>query len=101
VVGLTISPDGRNLYVPEFSGTTLSQYDVGAGGLLSTKVPASVSGFQNPGVATVSPDSLSVYVANYATSGFVSQLDIGAGGLLSPKSPRTAAAGTKPSQGIA
>jgi DNA-binding beta-propeller fold protein YncE len=101
VVGLTISPDGRNLYVPEFSGTTLSQYDVGAGGVLSTKVPASVSGFQNPGVATVSPDSLSVYVANYATSGFVSQLDIGAGGLLSPKSPGTAAAGTKPYQGIA
>ena len=61
-----MSPDGGSVYVANGSGS-VSQYDVGAGGALSPKSPATVAtaGFAN-GVA-VSPDGGSVYVTNGTT----------------------------------
>jgi DNA-binding beta-propeller fold protein YncE len=99
---LAVSPNGQNVYVANtsspFSSASVSQYDVGAGGLLSPKSPASVltGGIHTGGVA-VSPDSQNFYV----TSGeAVSQYDVAADGSLSPKNPARVAAGIGPS-GIA
>jgi hypothetical protein len=73
----------------------ISQYDVGAGGMLSPKSPATVPGGPLPGEVAVSPDGLSAYVSNVAWAS-VSQFDIGAGGALSPKSPAMVPAGDDP-----
>ena len=72
----------------------MSQYDVGAGGLLAAKSPATVSTATSPRGVGVSPDGKSVYVANNTgPPGKVSQYDVGAGGLLTAKSPATVDAG--------
>ena len=69
------------------------QYDVGAGGLLTAKSPASVPAGSSGAVAVaVSPDGKSVYVTNSTPPPSVSQYDVGAGGLLTAKSPATVAA---------
>ena len=48
---------------------TVSQYDVGAGGLLSPKTPATVAdGLRSPPGVAVSPDGTSVYVTNMAAA---------------------------------
>jgi DNA-binding beta-propeller fold protein YncE len=96
---VAVSPDGRSVYV---TSSTLSstdpdkvfQYDVGAGGRLSPKSPATVA---NAGANTVavSPDGHSVYVTNQSFNS-VSQYNVGAGGKLSPKSPATVATGGGP-----
>ena len=78
---------------------TVSQYDVGAGGALSPKSPATVATGAGPRGVAVSPDGRSVYVAN-SGSDSVSQYDVGAGGALSPKSPATVATGGDP-RGVA
>ena len=76
----------------------VSQYDIGAGGALSAKLPATVAGGDGPNAIAVSPDGKSVYVANAQTNGAggVSQYDVGAGGALTPKSPATVAGGNRP-----
>ncbi len=97
---VAVSPDGGSVYVTNYSpaspvGNSVSQYDVGAGGALQPKNPATVqAGFGSIGVA-VSPDGGSVYVAN-ENSDNVSQYDVGAGGTLQPKTPATVAAGDGP-----
>jgi DNA-binding beta-propeller fold protein YncE len=68
------------------SGSTISQYDIDAGGELSPKNPAVVTTPFSPAGIVVSPDGQSVYVASHALD-VVSQYDVGAGGALSPKSP--------------
>ena len=60
---------------------TSRQYDVGPGGALSPKSPATVSHYGDIARAVaVSPDGQSVYVAHNA----VAQYDVGVGGLLNP-----------------
>jgi len=85
-------------YVTNFLDNSVSQYDIGAGGLLAPVSPATVAAGGGPRGVAVSPDGRSVYVAN--RSGGVSQFDVGAGGALSPKSPATVASGVDP-EGIA
>jgi 6-phosphogluconolactonase (cycloisomerase 2 family) len=99
---LAVSPDNRSVYVAnlnQYPGNgSVSQYDVDAGnGALSPKTPSKVSAGSGAadGIA-VSPDSQSVYVANYGVypaNGNVSQYDVDAGGTLSTKSPARVPAG--------
>ena len=85
-----MSRDGKNLYVANYGAGSVSQFDVGAGGRLSPKAPATVVTGQLPSGVAVSPDGKSVYVTNYGhLSSSVSQFDVGAGGRLSPKTPST------------
>jgi DNA-binding beta-propeller fold protein YncE len=52
-LGLAVSPDGQSVYVANQAGDNVSQYDVGAGGGLSPKSPATVTAGSIPqGVAT-------------------------------------------------
>jgi hypothetical protein len=88
---VAVSPDGHSVYVVNASSNTVSQYNVGAGGRLSPKSPATVAAVSNPGQVAVSPGGDSVYVTNRAVGhddhGWISQYNVGAGGKLSPKSP--------------
>jgi DNA-binding beta-propeller fold protein YncE len=74
----------------------VSQYNVGAGGLLAPLVPPTVAAGDQPGGVAVSPDGKSVYVptgdGQWPPSATISQYDVGPGGTLSPKSPPTVAA---------
>jgi DNA-binding beta-propeller fold protein YncE len=101
--GVAVSPDGASVYVANSGNDTaiysVSQYDVGAGGALSPKSPATVATGVDPRGVAVSPDGGSAYVANFIANvngGSVSQYDVGAGGALSPKSPATVATGNGP-----
>jgi DNA-binding beta-propeller fold protein YncE len=89
----------RNVYVANEAGG-ISQYDVGAGGLLASKTPAQVpaGSFLAQGIA-MSPDGGSLYVPD-VSSNSVFQYDVAANGALTPKAPPTVAAGTSP-HGIA
>ncbi len=77
---------GGSAYVANLTdGPTngVSQYGIGAGGLLAAKSPATVASGLQPIAVAVSPDGKSVYVTNSdqtAGSGSVSQYDVGAGG---------------------
>jgi len=95
-IGIAVSPDGRSVYVADFyiyGG--VSQYDEGAGGLLSEKA-ATVAAGTDPEWIAVSPDGKSVYVTNH-NSKDVSQYDVGVDGSLSAKTPETVAAEGAPS----
>jgi Lactonase, 7-bladed beta-propeller len=91
---------GPFAYVSNQGGpATVSQYTVGAGGLLVPLTPPTVpaDNLGTPFAVAVSPNGRSVYVTNGNSSiGRVSQYDAGADGRLSPKSPPTVAAGDYP-----
>jgi DNA-binding beta-propeller fold protein YncE len=90
--GVAVSPDGQSVYVTSYTYTShtstnvLRQYDVGPGGKLSPKSPATVAypGDNSYSVA-VSPDGQSVYAPTNVRA--VAQFDVGPGGALSLKSP--------------
>jgi DNA-binding beta-propeller fold protein YncE len=98
---VAVSPDGKSAYVvnPDdlrpYGRGDVSQYDVGPGGKLSPKRPATVVAGFEPRALAVSPDGKSVYVVNYDSNN-VSQYDVGLGGALSPKGPATVVAGQHP-----
>src|SRR6185295_16732240 len=92
---VAVSPNGASVYVTNFGANSVSQYDVGAGGGLTPKSPATVGAGNGPRAVVVSPNGASVYVVNNGDSN-VSQYDVGAGGGLTPKSPATVAAGSSP-----
>ena len=95
---VAVSPDGGSVYAPGVitgfcqGGDFVSQYDVGAGGALAPKSPATVPAGDKPVGVAVSPEGGSVYTANQCSDD-VSQYDVGAGGALAPKSPATVPAG--------
>ena len=80
-------------YVTNSNSGSVSQYDVGPGGLLSPLSPATVAAGGGASGVVVSPDGQGVYVIN-ADDDTVSQYTVGSNGALSPKSPTTVAAGS-------
>ena len=54
-LGIAVSPDGNSVYVTNLGDNTVSQYDVGAGGLLSPKTPATVTAGSEPAGIAVTP----------------------------------------------
>ena len=90
-VGVAVSPDGQSVYVAN-GGDNVSQYDVGAGGALAAKSPATVAA-GDPVRGRGEPRRAERL---RRTSDNVSQYDVGAGGALAPKSPATVAAGDTP-----
>lgn len=83
------------VYVTNRGDRNVSQFEVGAGGLLTSLSPFFVPARALPEGIVVSPDGKSVYVANEGVlvgepddeGASVSQYDVGVDGTLSPKSP--------------
>jgi parallel beta-helix repeat protein len=102
---LAVSPNGKSAYVGNVGNdlegfpSGVSQYDVGSGGRLSPKSPASVPSCAALQVA-VSPNGRSLYVAGGADD-CIGQYDVGPGGALSPKSPASVDTGALTAFGIA
>ena len=88
--GCGAGPAAPFVYVTNSGSNDVSQYDIGAGGLLAPLSPAAVATGIGPLAVAVSPDGGSVYVGDGPG---VSQYDIGPGGALAPKSPATVAIG--------
>jgi DNA-binding beta-propeller fold protein YncE len=100
-VAVAVSPDGQSVYVVAgdnevFGGdSTVYQYDVGPGGVLSPKSPPTIDAGDRPIDVAVSPDGKSVYVVNIGVfysfpsrnTASVSQYNVASDGTLSPKSP--------------
>jgi hypothetical protein len=86
-IGIAISPDGGSVYATDSSIERVGQYNVGPGGALSPKSPATVAASTSPFGVVVSPDGRSVYVINESGTVSISQYDAAPGGALTPKSP--------------
>ncbi len=82
-------------YASNVTGSTVSQYTVGADGTLSAMTPATVAAGSYPYRLSVDPTGRYAYVANAGDS-TVSQYTIGPGGALSAMTPATAATGNTP-----
>ena len=90
------TPATATAYVANAGSTLVTQYAIGAGGLLSPLSPPTVAAGDDPSAIAVSPDGRSVYVANLFGN-TVSQYDVDASsGRLSPKTPATVATGVRP-----
>jgi DNA-binding beta-propeller fold protein YncE len=87
---IAVSPDGKSVYVDSvIDGFTpaIAQFDVGSGGVLTPKNPATVPG---GGSIVVSPDGRSVYATVFPHEDWhdaVGEYDVGPGSMLVPKSP--------------
>ena len=92
---IAVNPDGRAVYVTNFTDDTVSQYDIGPGGVLTATIPPTVATGGHPESVAVTPDGKSVYVA---AGGGVSQYSVGTGDTLTPKKPPTVAAGSGPEE---
>jgi 6-phosphogluconolactonase len=86
------------VYVTNDFSNDVSQYGIGAGGVLAPLVPPSAPAATVPTGVAVNPDGKSVYVttASCCSTGTISQYDLRPGGTLSLKSPPTVAAGQGP-----
>ena len=103
--GVVLSPDGKSVYA-FCGGNSIEQYDVGSGGTLSPKSPATVSPAGGGGNApwgrntaqslAISPNGQNVYSVGTSGDNNVYQLTVGAGGQLSAMSPAKVAAGQGP-----
>ncbi|MBN1530395.1 MAG: beta-propeller fold lactonase family protein [Thermoleophilaceae bacterium] len=92
IFGVGITPDGRSL-VASANGTFLDQFDIGAGGKLSSAVRAPGYPYINrPNGLAVSPNGKSVYVANTSGNNIL-QYDVGTTGALTAKNPLLVASG--------
>jgi DNA-binding beta-propeller fold protein YncE len=98
---ITISPNGRQIYVANFRGTAgVSQYAVGAGGMLTPDRQPTVQAGGAPHGIAVSPNGRFVYVATEDGPGSakdrlggVSQYTVGASGMLTPDPTASVEAG--------
>jgi len=105
---IAVSPNGNYVYVADSGsngtdGAGVSQYTVGAGGMLTPDSTPTVGAGDEPSDVAVSPNGEDVYVSNFgSTSGAdgISQYTIGAGGMLTPDSTPTVTTGDEPN-GIA
>jgi 6-phosphogluconolactonase (cycloisomerase 2 family) len=97
--GVTVDPSGRFVYVTNFGGNTLSQFNIGAGGVLLPMNPASVLTGAQPGLATIGATEQYAYVTNFnaGNAGSVSQYTVGVAGGLTLASAAPVATGKGPS----
>lgn len=94
--GLTVSPDGKSLYLGFSSGNVVLMYDIDASGNLTPKSTPSVASGGAPFTVFVTSDGLSAYAPNFSDA-TISQYDVDpATGILIPKSPATASATFRP-----
>jgi DNA-binding beta-propeller fold protein YncE len=93
-LGTTAAQAAPFVYVTNGLRGNVAQFDVGPGGALSPKSPATVPAGGAPFAVAVSPDGGSAYVANQLSD--ISQFDLGPGGALSPKSPAAVPVGGIP-----
>ena len=92
VLALSAAQAAGNIYVANQGSANVSQYAIGAGGLLSPLTQTTVATGSEPLSVAVTPDGRSAYVTN-AGNGTVSQYTVDpVTGALSPKSPPTVAA---------
>src|ERR1039458_1844994 len=94
-LSVTVSPDGKSVYVANSSANTVSQFSRNEEGKLTPLSPATAATGTTPYSVTISPDGKSVYVANFSAN-TVSQFSRNEEGKLTPLSPATAATGTGP-----
>jgi 6-phosphogluconolactonase len=95
---IVVDPAGKHVYVSNADGNSISQYTIGATGLLSPMTPATVATSGVDGNAhhmAVHPFGKSLYVAGYFDN-VIFQYTIGVNGGLSPMTPATTATGTYP-----
>ncbi len=90
---VTISPDGRNLYVVLVAEFKVASYAIGSDGVL-TLVGTYATG-RSPQRAAVTPDGSYVYVANNDND-TLSLFSVGSGGVLTPLDGSPLAAGNGP-----
>lgn len=76
-----VTPNGKYLYVANYSGGGINQYSISSAGTLTALSPAVVATGDNPYGIAVSPDGQNVYVAN-SESASLGVYDIGSGGAL-------------------
>ena len=89
-VAVTVDPTGKYVYVANQGDNYVTQFTIGAGGVLAAMTPqATVATGTNPISVTVDPTGKYAYVANYG-SNYISQYNIGVSGALSPMSTPTA-----------
>ena len=62
---LSVSSDGASVYLATYVDNSVSQYDVGTGGALAAKSPATVAAGQGPTHVAVAPDG-TVYATERA-----------------------------------
>jgi 6-phosphogluconolactonase (cycloisomerase 2 family) len=77
------TPNGRYLYVVNYNGASVAQYDINSNGSLTAMSQPTVTVGSEPIGIAVSPNGKYVYVSNY-TSGTISILDVGPTGALTP-----------------
>jgi DNA-binding beta-propeller fold protein YncE len=100
---VTVDPTGKHVYVantgsvpnsPVVTGT-ISQFAIGALGVLTPIAPGSVAAGLGVSSVTVDPTGAYAYATNRGESS-LSQYTIGLNGALTPMSTPTVAAGTHP-----
>ena len=96
-MGATAAQAAPVVYVTNQVSDNVSQFDVGPGGALSPKSPATVPAGDVPFGVAVSPDGGSVYVTN-SGSDAVSQFDVGRAGRCAQE-PGDGARGRLPFRG--
>jgi 6-phosphogluconolactonase (cycloisomerase 2 family) len=90
--GLAVSPSGQRLYVANGAGNSISQYRIGATGLLTPLSPATVPAGSSPFALVIDPTEKFAYAIN-AVSSDVSQYSVGNDGALTALTPARVAAG--------
>jgi 6-phosphogluconolactonase (cycloisomerase 2 family) len=78
---LTISPDGRFVYVPDYGANVVVQYAIGTDGLLTPLATPTVAAGVGPVSVAIGADGRKAYVANLLDS-TVAVFDVGSDGSL-------------------
>jgi 6-phosphogluconolactonase len=95
---IVVDPAGKHVYVANADGKSISQYTIGATGMISPMTPAMVATSGVNGNAhhmAVHPSGNFLYVAGYFDN-VIFQYTVGVNGALSLMSPATAATGPYP-----
>ncbi len=86
------------MYVTDFGNAGVSEFTVGAGGVLTAKTPSPIATGPSPEGLAETPNGQNLYVAD---SSKIYEYNVGAGGVLSAKSPATVSSGPSGAMAIA